>query len=177
MAERFHLDAHLGYGRLAWQTHDDVEAIAVGRCLAIDSTFVMAPLDRLRATRRIPECQTSAGSNVKSGLHGGLQLSYRLAGPVWMAGGYTLQRYAYLPYRHLAYNRFREANGGCLFPQNCSGFGWDRTRIRPDYPSSADFFTAAVGSRLGRHFHGALTYEFGGSRDWDVLGARLGWWF
>ncbi len=177
ISDRFHLDAELGYGRLAWQTRDDVEAIAVGRCLAIDPTFDMAPLDRLRATRRIPECRTSAGSNLKSGPHGSLQLSYRLAGPVWLAGGYTVQRYAWLPYRHLAYNRFREANGGCLDPQNCFAFGWYRTRIRPDHPSSTDFFTAAVGSRLGRHFHAALSYEFGGSRDWDVLGARLGWWF
>lgn len=177
LTDRFHLDAQLGYGRLSWQTRDDVEAIAVGRCLAIDPAFDMAPLDRLRLTRRIPECRTSDGSNLKSGLHGNLQLSYRLAGPVWLAGGYTVQRYAWLPYRHLAYNRFRDANAGCTEADTCSSFGWFTANIRPDHPSSAEFFTAAVGSRLGQHLHASLSYELGGSRNWEVLGARLGWWF
>lgn len=176
LSTRFHVDAHLGYGRLAWRTRDDVEAIAVGGCLAIDPTAGLAPLDRLNNTVRIPECETTATANVKAGLRGGLQLSYRLAGPVWLAAGYELQRYTWLPYRHLAYNRFRDANGGCTGQGGCDRPEWFGN-IAGRYPEQRDHFSAALGTSLGRHFHAALSYEFGGSRDWDVLGARLGWWF
>lgn len=176
VSTRFHVDAHLGYGRLDWTTRDDVEAIAIGGCLAIDPTAGLAPLHRLRITVRIPECETTATANVKAGLRGGLRLSYRLAGPVWLATGYELQRYAWLPYRHLAYNRFRDANGGCTGQGGCGRLEWFGN-IAGRHPEQRDHFSAALGTALGTHFHASLSYEFGGSRDWDVLGARLGWWF
>lgn len=177
LTSRLHIDTHLGYGRLSWQTRNDVEAIAVGRCLSIDSRFDLAPLDRLRNTLVIPECVPTAGSNVKSGLHGGINLSYRIAGPVWLAGGYTLQRYAYVPYRHLAYNRFREANGGCDNPETCVRAGWYLANISGSHPRTSDFFTAGVGSQLGKQFYGTLSYEFGGSRDWKALSSHVSWRF
>lgn len=162
--QRFSLIGTVGYGILRWGSDDDREAATFSNCqLNSDPAFGFS-------ASCIPVSDRSQAAGWTLGLAGRFQVTDTLS----FGAGAGSQGYRHDIYRFTALDRFGEAAR-----RPCEPFDWcaNPRGVSGRAPKRGNWwwYTAALDWRIADNWSVGLDGSWGGSRDWETLGATIGY--
>jgi hypothetical protein len=168
IAEKLQGLIELGYGRMQWDSDEDVEASAAARCQTLSPEFFSEGYDAPLVD--IPGCTPVASNATADGLTAKLGLIFDLPAGFAVSAAWNYQGYRHKIYRNDVLPRYNDANvelcdGQCSTPavllrQPSGAWHWYQARVSYDFSERWGLFVDAEG---------------GGNRDWDIysIGARV----
>ena len=163
VAERFEVATALGFGVLRWGSDKDLEAATFSTCL------LDFPPSRVRA-----DCIPVDNRAQASGWMGELRGAFEATRSITLSAGAHWQGYRHDAYRYNALTRFLDAAR-----RPCEPFDWCDRRPQQFNGGRAErrgdwwWYTAAIDWDLGEHWTLGIDGAWGGSRDWETLGASI----
>lgn len=163
LSDRFSVLTAIGFGVMRWGTGDDLEAQTFSTC-ALDAG----------STQIRPDCVSVDDRAQSSGWAAAVRGAFDLTSSVTASAGARWQGYRHDAYRYDALRRFLDAAR-----RPCEPFDWcsrsaDRF-LNGREPRRGDWwwYTASIDWNLGEHWTLGIDGAWGGSRDWETLGASI----
>ena len=164
LGDQLSVVAELGYGVLRWGSDDDLEVATFSDC-----RLFAVPAGARIVDGCVPISDRSQAAGWTAGLRARMQATKRLG----LEAGAHWQGYRYDIYRFTALERFMDAARRPCAPFDWCDAGDGRRLARAPARGDWWWYTARIDWNLGEHWTLGVDGAWGGSRDWETLGASI----